>query len=136
MPADAWSNENDMSTPNEERRRAEAALERAVDVNPDVDAEETHSAICAYVDVLGDDGLLPEAVVIAFKRVLSRSAALHRLEPEAREAMRSALVSACIRRYFLRRVADDVRVTRSPALRLVRDDREAPRRVQSPDASA
>jgi len=47
MNPDAWSNRNDMSTRNEERRRAEAALERAVDVNPDVAAEGTRAAICA-----------------------------------------------------------------------------------------
>jgi hypothetical protein len=135
MNTDAWSNRKDMSTRNEERRRAEAALERAVDVNPDVDAEETQAAICAFVDLLAEDGLLPEAVVIAFKRVLSRAASLHRLEPEAREQVRSALVSACIQRYFRQRIADDVRIVRSTPLRLVRDEREAPRRAQTPDAS-
>jgi len=134
MNPDAWSNRNDMSTRNEERRRAEAALERAVDVNPDVAAEGTRAAICAYVDQLTDDGLLPEAVVIAFKRILSGTASLHRLEPEAREEMRSALVSACIQRYFTRRIPDDVRIVTSP-LRLVRDERDAPRRSQAPDAS-
>ena len=71
MKPDAWSNRKDMSTRSEERRRAEAALVRAVDVNPDVAAEGTRAAICAYVDMLADDGLLPEAVVIAFKTALS-----------------------------------------------------------------
>lgn len=136
MKSDAWSNGKDMSTRSEERRRAEAALVRAVDVNPDVAAEGTRSAICAYVDVLADEGLLPEAVVIEFKRTLSRADSLHRLETESREETRSALVSACIRRYFTTRVADDVRSTKSSPLRLVRDEREAPRRAQSPDATA
>ena len=131
----AWSNRKDMSTRNEERRRAEATLERAVDVNPDVEAEGTRAAICTYVDLLADDGLLPEAVVIAFKRTLSKTASLHRLEPEAREEMRSALVSACIRRYFTRRVPDDVRIATSPSLRLVRDERAVADRSQAPDAS-
>jgi len=135
MMTDAWSNGNDMSTGSEERRRAEAALVRAVDVNPDVASEETRSAICGFVDPLAEDGELPEAVVIAFKTALARAESLHRLEPEAREATRSALVSECIRRYFMRRVADDVRVTRSPTLRLVRDEREVPGRAQSPEAS-
>ena len=135
MNSDAWSNRNDMSTRNEERRRAEAALERAVDVNPDVASEGTRAAICAYVDLLVDDRLLPEAVVIAFKRILSRSASLHRLEPEARQEMRAALVSACIRRYFTRRIPDDVRIATSPPLRLVRDERDTPRRSEAPDAS-
>lgn len=136
MVSDAWSNGKDMSTRSEERRRAEAALVRAVDVNPDVATERTRSSICAYVDLLADDGLTPEAVVIAFKSALARVDSLHRLEPEAREETRSALVSACIVRYFTRRVADDVRITKAPALRLVTDEREAPRRAQSPDASA
>jgi len=136
MQSDAWSNRKDMSTRNEERRRAEKALERAVDVNPDVTAEETRSAICAYVDVLADDGLLPEAVVIAFKKILSRTASLHRLEPEAREEIRSALVSVCIRRYFGVQIADDMPIAKSPPLRLVRDERDTPRHAQSPDATA
>ena len=62
-------------------------------MNPDVTADATRTAICAYVDLLADDGLLPEAVVIAFKKILSRTASLHRLEPETREEMRSTLVS-------------------------------------------
>ena len=136
MISDAWSNGTDMSTRSEERRRAEAALVRAVDVNPDVATEGTRAAICAYVDLLADDGLFPEAVVIAFKSALARVDSFHRLEPEAREESRSALVSACIRRYFTSRVADDVRVTKSSTLRLVRDEREAPRRAESPDATA
>ena len=135
MMSDAWSNGNDMSTGIEERRRAEAALVRAVDVNPDVAAEGTRAAVCEYVDLLADDGLLPEAVVIAFKTALARAESLHRLEPESREETRSALVSACIQRYFRRNIAD-VRITSSPALRLVRDEREARRGAQAPDATA
>jgi hypothetical protein len=136
MMSDAWSNGNDMSTGSEERRRAEAALVRAVDGNPDVAAEGTRAAVCEYVDLLADEGLLPETVVIAFKTALARAESLHRLEPESREETRSALVSACIQRYFRRNLADDVRITRSPALRLVRDEREARRGAQAPDASA
>jgi len=132
---DAWSNRKDMSPRNEERRRAESALERAVDVNPDVATDATRAAICAYVDLLVDDGLLPEAVVIAVKKILSRTASLHRLEPEAREEMRSALVSACIQRYFARRLPDDVRIATAPPLRLVRAERDAMRRSEAPDAS-
>ena len=135
MNPDAWSNRNDMSTGSEERRRAEAALVRAVDVNPDVASEGTRSALCGFVDPLAEDGVLPETVVIAFKTALARAESLHRLEPEAREATRSALVSACIQRYFTRRVPDDVRITRSPALRLVRDERASTGRAPSPDAT-
>jgi len=123
-----------MSTSSEERRRTEAALVRAIDVNPSVAAPATHAAVCAYVDLLADEGLLPESVVIEFKSTLARSEALHRLEADAREVVRSALVSVCIQRYFRRRIPDDMRVARSPALRLVRDDREPHRRVESPDA--
>src|SRR5215203_5562496 len=119
MKSDAWSNGNDMSTSSEERRRSEAALVRAVDANPDVTCAGTHSALCAYVDVLTDEGLLPEAAVIAFKSTLGRAESLHRLEAEAREQVRSALVSACIQRYFTSRRPDDVRIMRSPTLRLV-----------------
>src|SRR3954469_10762097 len=66
MTSDAWNNGNDMSTSSEQRRRTEAALVRAIDMYPDVSAATTRSAICAYVDLLVSDGLLPEAVVIAF----------------------------------------------------------------------
>ena len=136
MMRDAWSNENDMSTSSEERRRTEAALVRAIDVDPSVEAPATCAAVCAYVDLLSDGGLLPEAVVIAFKWTLSRAESLQRLEADVREELRSALVSACIQRYFTRRVPDDVSTARSPALRLVRDERESPGRVQPPDAPA
>jgi hypothetical protein len=125
-----------MSTSSEERRRTEAALVRAIDMDPSVEASETHAAVCQYVDLLADDGLLPEAVVIAFKTALGSAESLKRLEPDEQEALRSALVSVCIHRYFTRRVADDVRVVRPPALRLVRDELEPQRRGGSRDASA
>ena len=136
MLTDASSNTNAMSTSSEERRRTEAALVRALDMDPSVDAPETHAAVCQYVDLLADDGLLPETVVIAFKSAVSGAASLQRFEGDAREALRSALVSACIERYFTRHDRDDVRVTRTPSLRLVRDDLEPQRRAASPDASA
>jgi len=132
---DARTNENDMSSSGE-RRRTEAALVRAIDVEPDADAPGTHAAICAYVDLLANDGLLPEAVVISFKSAVASSESLQQREADDREALRSALVSACIRRYFTRHAPDDVRVTRSPALRLVRDQREPSEGAQAPDASA
>ena len=123
-----------MSTSSEERRRTEAALVRAIDENSSVDAPATYAALCAYVDLLADEGLLPEAVVVEFKSTLARSESLHRLESDVREVVRSALVSVCIQRYFRRRIPDDVRIARAPALRLVRDDLEPRRRVESPDA--
>jgi hypothetical protein len=127
MTADAWSNRNDMSTSSEGRRRSEAALVRALDANPDVSSPATFDAVCAYVDALASDGLPPEAAVIAFKSTLARADSLHRFEAEAREQLRSALVSACIRRYFGPPVADDVRPEGAPMLRLVRDERETRR---------
>ncbi len=134
MHVDAWTNGNDMSTSSEERRRTEAALVRAIDMQPDASAATTRSAIWAYVDLLAGDGLLPEAVVIAFKSALGRAASLHRIDPELREHVCSALVSACIERYFAGPGADDVRITSAPTLRLVRDERESMRPAPSPDA--
>jgi hypothetical protein len=131
---DARYHENDMPTSSAERRRTEAALVRAIDANPDVASGETFSAVCAFVDVLLDEGLLPEAVVIAFKAALARAESLYRVEAETRDQLRAALVSACIQRYFAGRVADDVRITRSPALRLVREDETAS--LRAPDATA
>jgi hypothetical protein len=134
---DARSNVNDMSTSSEERRRAEAALVRAIDMDPSVEASTTtHAALCRYVDLLVDDGLLPEAVVIAFKSVITGAASLQQFEGDVREELRSALVSACIQRYFAPRPADDVRITSGPVLRLVRDELEQPRHVPSPEPSA
>ena len=133
---DARLNVNDMSTSSEERRRTEAALVRAIDMDPSVEASTTHAALCRYVDLLVDEGLLPEAVVIAFKSAITGAESLQRFEGDVREALRSALVSACIQRYFTRRPADDVRIARGPALRLVRDELDAPERVASPDTSS
>lgn len=132
IAGDAWSNGIDMSTSSEERRRTEAALVRAIDANPDVTSPTTFGALCAYVDALAADGLLPEAALIAFKSTLARVESLHRFEAESRDQIRSALVSACIDRYFGGRVMDDVRADDAPALQLVRDERERPR--TSPDA--
>jgi hypothetical protein len=136
MTMNANSNTNDMSTSSEERRRTEAALVRAIDMDASVDAAETRAAVCRYVDLLADDGLLPEAVVIAFKSALAGAESLQQFEADQCEALRSALVSACIERYFTRHVADDVRVVGAPALRLVRDELEPQPRAGSRDASA
>jgi hypothetical protein len=133
VQSDAWNKGKNMSTSSEERRRTEAALVRAIDMDPDVSAAATRSAICAYVDLLAGDGLLPEAVVIAFKSALGRAASLHRVDVDSREHARAALVSACIERYFAGPVAD-VRITHVPPLRLVREDREPARPAPSPEA--
>ena len=123
-----------MSTSSEERRRTEAALVRAIDMDPDAASPETRAAVAAYVDVLLEEGLPPEAAVIAFKATLTRTESLHRFEPEAREQLRAALVSACIDRYFVSRRDDEVRVSRTASLRLVREEESAPDR--RPGASA
>ena len=123
-----------MSTTSEERRRTEAALVRAIDMNPDVTSPETLAAIATFVDVLLEEGLPPEAAVIAFKSALMRCESLHRLESEPREHLRSTLVSTCIERYFATRPTDDVRQSRAASLRLVRDDESSIRRA--PEASA
>lgn len=136
MTMDARSKVNDMSTSSEERRRTEAELVRAIDMNPSVEVSTTRDAVCRYVDLLADEGELPEAVVIAFKATLAESPSMQRFEADVREAIRSALVSACIQRYFARRVADDVRVPKGRTLRLVRDEVEPRGRATSPDASA
>jgi hypothetical protein len=121
MKPDAGFHEKYMSTPSEGRRRAEAALVHALDLNPDVGDPATHAAVRAYVDALVSEELLPEATVIAFKTTLARASSLHQFESEKREQVRASLVSACIERYFEVRVADDVRPPAQPALRLVRD---------------
>ena len=133
MVADAWSHGIDMSTSSEERRRTEAALVRAIDINPDATSPETIAAVSAYVDVLLAEELLPEGAVIAFKAALARAESLYRFEAETREHLRSALVSVCIQRYFAGRVSDDMRVSRASSLRLVRDEETAAH--TSPEAS-
>ena len=126
MIPDAGFHGNDMSTSSEGRRRAEAALVRALDSNPDVSDAATQAAVRDFVDALVIEGLLPEATVIAFKATMSRAESLHRLEPEKREQVRASLVSTCIERYFEAHVADDARPAR-PTLRLVRDREVTPR---------
>jgi len=123
-----------MSTSSEERRRTEAALVRAIDMDPDATSPEMRAAVAAYVDVLLDEGLLPEAAVIAFKATLTRAESLHRFEAEAREQTRARLVSACIDCYFASRLDDEVRVSRTASLRLVREEESAAHRA--PEASA
>ena len=111
-----------MSTSSEERRRAEAALVRAIDANPDIAAPSTRAAVCGFVDVLVDEGLRPESAVVAFKAAIMRAETLHRFEQDARERLRSALVSACIRHYFSARPADGVNSSARSPIRLVRDE--------------
>ena len=92
MISDAGFYGIDMSTSSEGRRKAEAALVHALDVNPDVSDPATNAAVRAYVDVLVGEGLLPDATVIAFKAAMSRAESLHRFESEVREQIRASLV--------------------------------------------
>jgi hypothetical protein len=134
MALDAWSGNNNMPTSGEMRRRTAAALMRALESSADVADPRTHAALRAYVDALVDEGLPPEAVVIAFKETLIRAHSLQRFEPELREQVRASLVSECIERYFVARVADGVRTPSVPALGIVRDERSGDR-PRPPDAA-
>ena len=127
MYRDARSDREHMTTSSEARRRAEVALALALDESPQVTHPATRTALHAFVDVLASDGLMPEAVVIAFKDLLLRAHPLHRFEPEARAALRTALVSECIAHYFGAHATDDGPPMR-PKLTIIRGgDLAAPR---------
>jgi len=108
MYSDARSDRENMTTSSEARRRAEVALALALDESPQVTHAPTRDAVHAFVDALAADGLMPEAVVIAFKDLLLRNPSMHRFEPEARTELRTALVSECILHYFGARTPDDM----------------------------
>jgi hypothetical protein len=97
-----------MTTSSEARRRAEVALALALDESPHATHPATRAAVHAFVDALAADGLMPEAVVIAFKDLLLRDPAMHRVEPERRVELRTALISECITHYFGGQTLDDV----------------------------
>jgi len=119
MYSDARSDRDHMTTSSEARRRAEVALALALEESPHVTHPATRDALHAFVDALSTEGLMPEAVVIAFKDLLLRAHSLHRLEPESRAALRTALVSECIVHYFGARVMDDAPPMR-PKLTIIR----------------
>ena len=100
MYSDARSDREAMTTSSEVRRRAEVALALALDESPHVTHPATRDAVHAFVDTLAAEGLMPEAVVIAFKSLLLRNPAMHRFEPETRAELRTALISECIAHYF------------------------------------
>jgi hypothetical protein len=108
-----------MTTSSEVRRRAEVALALALEQSPHVTHAVTRAALHAYVDALATEGLMPEAVVIAFKDLLLRTQALHRFEPETRIELRTVLVSECIAHYFGVRSPDDAPRKR-PKLKVIR----------------
>ena len=138
MYRDARSDREHMTTSSETRRRAEVALARALDESPHVTHPATRTALHAFVDVLAADGMMPEAVVIAFKDLLLRAHPLHRFEPEARGEIRAALVSECITHYFGAHAADDLPLVR-PKLTIVRGgdvDGSRAADARSPDARA
>ena len=119
MYSDARSDRENMNTSSEARRRAEEALALALDESPHVTHAATRAAVHAYVDALAEEGLMPEAVVIAFKDLLLRHPSMHRYEPEARAELRTLLVSECITRYFGVSTPDDLPATR-PKLKIIR----------------
>ena len=119
MHRDAWSDREHMTTSSEARRTAEVALAVALDESPEITHPPTRAALHAFVDVLAADGLMPEAVVIAFKDLLLRTHPFYRFEPEARAAFRAALVSECIAHYFGAHVTDDAPASR-PKLTVIR----------------
>ncbi len=120
-----------MITSSEARRRAEVALALALDESPEITHPATRAALHAFVDVLADEGLMPETVVIAFKDLLLRAHPFYRFEPEARSAFRAALVSECIAHYFGTHATDDAPPVR-PKLTVIRGgDLDGPR---APDA--
>ena len=119
MYSDARSDRENMTTSSEARRRAEEALALALDESPYATHPATRAAVHAYVDALAEEGLMPEAVVIAFKDLLLRNHSMHRFEPEARAELRTALVSECIMHYFGARTPDDVSPAR-PKLKIIR----------------
>ena len=108
MYSDARSDRENMTTSSEARRRAEVALALALEESPHVTHAATRAAVHAFVDALAAEGLMPEAVVIAFKDVLLRNPAMHRFESESRAELRTALISECITHYFGARTPDDM----------------------------
>ena len=119
MHRDAWSDREHMTTSSEARRTAEVALAVALDESPEITHPPTRAALHAFVDVLAADGLMPEAVVIAFKDLLLRNPSMHRYEPETRAELRTLLVSECITHYFGVSTTDDLPPTR-PKLKIIR----------------
>ena len=108
MYSDVRSDREHMTTSSEAQRRAEVALALALDESPHVTHAATCAAVHAYVDALAEEGLMPEAVVIAFKDLLLRNPSMHRYEPETRAELRTLLVSECITHYFGGQTLDDV----------------------------
>ena len=108
MYSDARSDREHMTTSSDAQRRAEAALALALDESPHVTHPATRAAVHAFVDALAAEGLMPEAVVIAFKGLLLRDPSMHRFEPETRVELRSALISECIAHYFGGQTLDEV----------------------------
>lgn len=108
MYSDARSDREHMTTSSEARRTAEVGLALALDESPHLTHPPTRAAVHAFVDAMAAEGLMPEAVVIAFKDLLLHNPSMHRFEPEVRAELRTALVSECITHYFGGRTLDDV----------------------------
>ncbi|MEO6528927.1 MAG: hypothetical protein ABIP93_20080 [Gemmatimonadaceae bacterium] len=68
--------------------------------------EGTRRALREFVEVLVAEGATPEGTVIALREAVDRAHFLYRIEPLAREHLRTALVSECIDQYFFVNRAD------------------------------
>lgn len=120
MYSDARSDREPMTTSSDARRRAEVALALALGESPHVTHPATRVAVHAFVDALAADGMMPEAVVIAFKDLLVRDPSLHRFEPETRVELRTALISECIAHYFGGQTLDEGPPPARPKLKIIR----------------
>lgn len=103
------------------RGLAEATLLRALERVSEVNDEGMRPAVHAFVDALVQEGVAPEAAVIALKDAFNKAHFLNRFEPLVREQMRSACVSECIDHYFAIRPADDARPRSAEAARRTPD---------------
>ena len=139
MHSDARSDREHMTTSSEARRRAEVALALALDESPHVTHPATRAAVHGFVDALAAEGLMPEAVVIAFKDLLRRDPSIHRFEPETRVDLRSTLISECIAHYFGGQILDEMPPPPTrPKLKIIRGDFDGARNSadRSPDGRA
>jgi hypothetical protein len=139
MYSDVRSDREHMTTSSEARRKAEVALALALDESPHATHPATRTAVHAFVDALAAEGLMPEAVVIAFKDLLLRNASMHRFDAEVRAELRTALVSECITHYFGGQTLDEVSPPPTrPKLRIIRGGFDATRNSadSTPDGRA
>jgi hypothetical protein len=112
------------------RRQGEATLLRLLECTMSVEDDATRRALHAFVEALVDEGLTPEAAVIALKEALGRAHYLYRFEPLVREHLRTSLVSECIDHYFIALGTDHL----IPPARASMSLEHAPERARRNDA--